>query len=100
MSTTDHMGDRPDRPLDDGMISPAYVPVVEAGRDIEADVRQAAEIARATPGIAEVRPYTAEESARLLEPWLGGGLALDALPVPRIIVVRLASGAPPDLAAL
>jgi cell division transport system permease protein len=71
-----------------------------SGRDLEADVKQATEIARATPGIAEVRPYTAEESARLLEPWLGSGLALDALPVPRIIVLRLASGNPPDIAAL
>jgi cell division transport system permease protein len=71
-----------------------------AGRDLEADVKQAVEIARAAPGIAEVRPYTAAESARLLEPWLGSGLALDALPVPRIIVLRVASGQRPDLAAL
>src|SRR5947209_19131411 len=47
-----------------------------AGRDLEADVKQAAEIARAAPGIAEVRPYSAAESARLLEPWLGTGLPL------------------------
>jgi cell division transport system permease protein len=70
------------------------------GRDLDAEVQQAADIARAVPGIAAVRPYTAEESARLLEPWLGSGLALDALPVPRIIVLRLGSGAPPNLAAL
>jgi len=70
------------------------------GRDLEADVRQAAEIARTTPGIASVRPYTAEESARLLEPWLGSSLALDALPVPRIIVLRVDSGRRPDLAGL
>ena len=31
-----------------------------------------------------------DESARLLEPWLGTGLALDDLPVPRLIVVRIA----------
>jgi len=71
-----------------------------AGRDLEAEVRQAVEIARTAPGIAEVRPYTAEESARLLEPWLGTGLALDALPVPRIIVLRVAADRRPDLAAL
>jgi cell division transport system permease protein len=71
-----------------------------AGRDLEADVVQAVAIARATPGIAEVRPYTAAESARLLEPWLGSGLALDALPVPRLIVLRLDAGRRPDLAAL
>ena len=33
--------------------------------------RRAVEIARAFPGVAEVRAYSKEESARLLEPWLG-----------------------------
>src|SRR5437870_3932306 len=47
-----------------------------AGRDIEADVARAAGIARSFPGIAEARPYSKEESARLLEPWLGSGLSL------------------------
>jgi cell division transport system permease protein len=69
------------------------------GRDIEADVSRAAEIARVYPGITDVRPYSKDESARLLEPWLGGGLALDNLPVPRMIVVRLADGGA-DLAPL
>jgi cell division transport system permease protein len=71
-----------------------------AGRDIEADVRQAAEIARVTPGIDAVRPYTAAETARLLEPWLGNGLSLDVLPVPRIIVLRVSADKRPDMAAL
>ena len=71
-----------------------------SGRDLEADVQQAATIARALPGIAAVRPFSKEESGRLLEPWLGAGLALDELPVPRIIVVRVVSGAAPDLAEL
>lgn len=70
------------------------------GRDIEADIRRAAEIARASPGIAEVRPYTKEESARLLEPWLGSGMSVADLPVPRLIVVRIAPGTTPDLAQL
>lgn len=62
------------------------------GRDLDADVARAVEIARAFPGVEDVRPYSKEESARLLEPWLGGVLALDSLPVPRMIVVRLSSG--------
>jgi cell division transport system permease protein len=70
------------------------------GRDVEAAVQRAAALATATPGIAAVRPYTREESARLLEPWLGSGLALNELPVPRLIVVRIAPGAAPDFAAL
>ncbi len=71
-----------------------------SGRDIEADVRGAIDIARATPGIADVRAYTKEESAKLIEPWLGSGLALGELPIPRMIVVKLGSGAAPDFAAL
>jgi cell division transport system permease protein len=70
------------------------------GRDIETELREASDIARAFPGIANVRVYTREESASLLEPWLGTGLALDDLPVPRMIVVRLAPGASADLAQL
>ncbi len=71
-----------------------------AGRDLETEVLKAAAIARGTAGIAEVRAYSKEESARLLEPWLGTGVALDDLPVPRMILVRVAPGAAPDLAQL
>ena len=70
------------------------------GRDIEMEVIKAAVIARASAGIAEVRPYSKEEATQLLEPWLGSGLQLDDLPVPRLIVVRIAPGAAPDLGQL
>ncbi len=71
-----------------------------AGRDVEVEMRKAADIARAVPGIAEVRPFSKEESGRLLEPWLGTGLVLDDLPVPRLIVVKVAPDGAPDLSAL
>lgn len=71
-----------------------------AGRNFEADVDAATALARASPGIAEVRAYTKEESAALIEPWLGSGLALNDLPIPRMIVVKLLSGAQPDFSAL
>ena len=70
------------------------------GRDIEADVRKVAELARTATGIADVRVYSKDESARLVEPWLGNGLNLDELPIPRMIVVRLRSGAAPNFSAL
>ncbi|MBI3435677.1 MAG: ABC transporter permease [Proteobacteria bacterium] len=70
-----------------------------AGKDIEAEMYRAAELARALPGIAEARPYSRQESARLLEPWLGTLASID-LPLPRIIAVRVAEGQSPDLAAL
>ena len=70
------------------------------GRDIERDTRAVSDAVRGQPGILDVRPYTAAESAKLLEPWLGTGLSLDDLPVPRVIVARIAPGATPDLGAL
>jgi cell division transport system permease protein len=70
------------------------------GRSTDTEVSRAALITRAYPGIAHVRPYTREQSAQLLEPWLGSGLALDDLPIPRLIVVTLAADARPDLARL
>lgn len=36
----------------------------------------------------------------MLEPWLGRGAALDDLPLPRLIDIRLTPGERPDLAAL
>jgi len=70
------------------------------GRDIELDLRKAADLARAAVGTADVRIYSRNESARLVEPWLGSGLALEDLPIPRLIVIKLAAGARPDFTAL
>jgi cell division transport system permease protein len=70
------------------------------GRDLDAAVDKAAAAARAFPGIGEVRAYSKEESSKLLEPWLGNGLTLDELPVPRLIVVKIAAGAAPDIPRL
>ncbi len=70
------------------------------GRDIEADVEKAAELARKAKGVAAVRPYGRQESEELLRPWLGGNLDLSELPVPRLIVVKLAPGASLDAVAL
>lgn len=69
-------------------------------RNVDQEVAKAVAVARAVNGIAEVRPYSRQESARLLEPWIGTGLTLDDLPVPRLIVVRMQAGQQPDLAAL
>src|SRR6185437_5997612 len=43
------------------------------GHDIERDVIAAAEAMRTQPGILEIKPFSKDESARLLEPWLGSG---------------------------
>jgi cell division transport system permease protein len=71
-----------------------------SGRDTEADVTEAARIAGATTGIASVHVISRAESERLLEPWLGTGLDLGELPVPRLIVLNLAPGARIDVPGL
>jgi cell division transport system permease protein len=70
------------------------------GRDIDRDVAAVTEAMRAQSGILDIRPFTKDESAKLLEPWLGSGLSLDDLPVPRVIVARVQPGTVLDLAAL
>ncbi|WP_020187319.1 ABC transporter permease [Methylopila sp. 73B] len=70
------------------------------GRDMNAAVARVAEIARAAPGVVEVRPYSEAETARLLEPWLGAGLSFSDLPIPRLVVLRLSDDGRFDPAAL
>jgi cell division transport system permease protein len=70
------------------------------GRNIDADVARAQALANSTTGVAETRAYSREESNRLLEPWLGSGLSLEDLPVPRIIAIKVSRGASVDTATL
>ena len=70
------------------------------GRDLDRDSAAVVEAMRTQPGIVEVRPFTKEQSSKLLEPWLGSGLSFDDLPIPRVIVARVQPGATLDLAAL
>src|SRR5262249_17245079 len=55
---------------------------------------------RQTKGIASVQPLEPAETARLLEPWLGPKVALDQLPVPRLVDVHLDPASGPDLTML
>ena len=48
-------------------------------------------------GITNIKPLSAEDSARLLEPWLGHSSALQALPIPRLIAVEIDRSNPPDI---
>jgi cell division transport system permease protein len=72
----------------------------QAERNLEKDVASVVDAVRAEPGIIEAKPFSKEESAALLEPWLGSGLSLDELPVPRVIVARVGPGAVLDLEGL
>jgi cell division transport system permease protein len=71
-----------------------------AGRDLERDIAAIAQAMRTQPGIVEVKPFSKQESAKLLEPWLGSGFSMDDLPVPRVVVARVQPGMTVDLAAL
>jgi cell division transport system permease protein len=70
------------------------------GLDTAAEAAKAATVARLVKGVSSVQVLDDKENARLLEPWLGTGLDLSDLPVPRLIVVRLADPEAVDLSAL
>jgi cell division transport system permease protein len=73
-------------------------PVV--GRDLDADTAKAVEVARNIRGISAVQAFSKAQSEELLQPWLGSGLDLSELPVPRLIVVKLDPDIALDIAAL
>ena len=68
--------------------------------DIEKSVKDAVGFLVKQPGIRSVRPLTHEESAGLVEPWLGKSDALKALPIPRLIAIEVDRAAPPNMEAL
>lgn len=57
------------------------------GLDIEKTLRYAAELVKGFQGVKDAQIIDRSATERLLEPWLGTGLELKELPVPRLIVV-------------
>ena len=57
----------------------------------EAQTAAALEILRATPGLGQPEVVPDSEISELLEPWFGPDVPVDALPVPRLIEVPIAS---------
>lgn len=70
------------------------------GQEMEALLNQASSIAQGFSGVKSTRIVDREATARLLEPWLGTGLDIDELPVPRLVIVTLDEASPPDFAAI
>ena len=70
------------------------------GVDVTGSVASAIEVIRATPGVESANVMSDQELRELLEPWLGGDVDLEELPVPRLIVVGIDRAAPPDTADL
>lgn len=67
------------------------------GRDAEADLQTVVQILKETPGVRETQVYSKAESEALLTPWLGEGLDLSQLPVPRMVVVKFDPARRPNL---
>ena len=51
-------------------------------------------------GVRTVRPLSLDDSASLIEPWLGSSEGLKALPVPRLVAIEVDRAKPPDIVAL
>ena len=71
-----------------------------AGEVMESNLRTAIALAEATPGVARAYAISLEDSQKLLEPWLGAGLDLGALDIPRLVVVELSDTRDVDLTLL
>lgn len=67
------------------------------GEVMESNLRTAVSLAQSTPGVGNARALTVEESQALLEPWLGAGLDLSAIAIPRLIVVQLSDPGEADI---
>lgn len=71
-----------------------------SGEVMDSNLRTAVSLAETTPGVASARALTVEESQKLLEPWLGAGLDLSAIEIPRLVVVQLADPVDADIEGL
>jgi cell division transport system permease protein len=72
----------------------------EDGLDMEAALVKARDLALTFVGTRDGQIMDDSATARLLEPWLGTGLNLEDLPVPRLIVVTIDETNPPDFEAM
>src|SRR5258707_14125927 len=54
----------------------------QTGRDLDRDSAAAAEAMRTQPYVVQRKPFTNDESAKLLNRWLGSRLSLDQVPGP------------------
>lgn len=70
------------------------------GQDMSEALAKAQEIAGTLQGVTSVNVVDTETTARLLEPWLGDGLDLKELPVPRLISLGIDENNPPEFQRL
>ncbi|NRP22686.1 hypothetical protein LPJGGPFB_05946 [Ensifer adhaerens] len=68
--------------------------------DMEKALADARDLALTFSGATGGNIVDRAATARLLEPWLGEGLDLDELPVPRLVIITIDENNPPDFAAM
>ncbi|MGX5666967.1 cell division protein FtsX [Rhizobium daejeonense] len=68
--------------------------------DMEKALNRARDLALTFVGTKDGRIMDDAATARLLEPWLGTGLDINELPVPRLIIITIDETHPPDFAAM
>ncbi len=68
--------------------------------DMEKALADARDLALTFEGTTNGTIVDKAATARLLEPWLGAGLDLDDLPVPRLVIITIDEQNPPDFAAM
>lgn len=59
------------------------------GQNMQENLIKAVRLVKKFDGVVDARILDEEATKRLLEPWLGSGLDLNDLPVPRLIIVTL-----------
>ncbi|WP_173933369.1 ABC transporter permease [Chelativorans sp. Marseille-P2723] len=70
------------------------------GLDMGGALATARRIAASYHGVRDASIVSDTATARLLEPWLGPGLDINELPVPRLIIVTIDPADKPDFAAM
>lgn len=72
----------------------------EEGLDMNAALNKARNLALGFVGTREGTIMDDAATSRLLEPWLGSGLDLSELPVPRLVIITIDENNPPDFEAM
>lgn len=72
----------------------------EDGLDMTAALNKARNLALTFVGTRDGTILDDAATARLLEPWLGSGLDLSELPIPRLVVITIDENNPPDFQAM
>ncbi len=72
----------------------------EDGLDMNAALNKARNLALSFVGTREGTIMDDAATSRLLEPWLGAGLDLSELPVPRLVIITIDENNPPDFEAM